>query len=410
MPSRLRFTLVALTVTGAGGAVARADCPTSVSDLPATGIVAAIARTAMEEYTNITTPPPPKLAVEATAAGGVLADADDSGGTASIGAMGSAHYKGFGACASGDLVDVRTNATHVTGSAQIPFMFTGISFGGTVDREVRVPLATRAELFRAPVSRVATQVSAAFIDMEVADEHQRARVLAMPFTFERAATTQDDGVTLSRYTTTARVAMFRVIGTDATGTGEFTFGDFRITSTSASSDPMAPPLVGLIGMSFLHIAGTVNQWSMDIDGGILALDGPEDCNQCERGFYTLALGHRWDQIAVNGRVERTAFVATNDEAAIEDRATANVELGAGKRRLVTSAFLARTASYLGPARGTTAGARVTASQELKAGFSAVVDGELVGSRGNIPSAADMPVPSEASRVLLSLAWQRRATR
>ena len=270
------------------------------NSFPATGIVAAIARTAMEEYTNVKTPPPPKLTAEATAASGVLADGDDVAGTASVGAMLAVHHKGFGACGSGDLVDARTSATHFTGSTQIPFMFTGLSFGGTVDREVRVPLATRAELFRAPVSRVAMQFSAAFIDMEMTEKDQRARILAMPFTVERVVTTQDDGVTLQRYTSTVDVAMFRIVGADAKGTGELTFGNFGIVTTSASADPEVPPLTGYISLSFLHLAGTQGRWSMDLDGG-LALDGPEDCKGCQRGFYTLALGHHWDEVAVEGR-------------------------------------------------------------------------------------------------------------
>ncbi len=412
----LAWMTLTTAVVGLTATAAYADCPTTTNELPPVGFLADATRLATEPLSDHPPVTPPKLQAHAAAAGGMRAEGADLDGTASLGGQVSVRRGGYSACASGDVIDVRAGAAHATASAQFPFFFTGISIGGSIDRNVRLPLSVRPELFRAPVSRVASQFSIAFIDFELTEKQDALRIQVMPVAVEGTLTTQDDGVQLDRYTSSVAVAMFRFLASEPNGTGELSFFDIDIEYVELGeriSPEMPGPGTGFARISPVSIKSERERWSFELDGGWLSIAGDVDCEtvRCSRGFYVGALRHSWRQIAVETRAERSAFIATNNEPAFEDRLSMTTTVDDLKRSATASAFIARTEAWHdGTLAGRTAGLRVSLAHQLKAGFAALVDGEVARVTGSVPAAEAQPLPAEAGRVLVSLAWRRRTTR
>lgn len=412
---RCRLTLAALaTVTG----TAAADCPTRTDELPATGIIASATRMAMDEYgvPQLDTPTS-GMTAQISAAGGMRADNTDVASMASVAGMIAAHSKsGFAGCASADLVDVADGAAHATASAQIPFFFTGLAFGLSFDRHVDLPLAARGDYLRAPLSRISWTIGISFIDFAMTDEQgNHLRTQIMPFTVEQGLASQDDQTTvLDRRTTELETAMFRFIASDAGGTGSMDVFAFGMETVEPADAPPGESMetTGFIRMSPLKFESDRERWGVELDGGWLGIAGPADCEteRCYRGFYAGALRHRWEQLSLEGRAERTGFMTPTDLPAFEDRLTATASFEGKVRKLSGSVYGARVASWDGDEVVVRAGLRASLAQELSHGFSGVLDGEI--ARANAPTLPSSPVlaPTRDSRVLVSLAWHKQTSR
>jgi hypothetical protein len=418
MPRMPRVVVAALTFASA--TVAHADCPTNTRDLPPVGFLADATRLVTGgALADLPAETSPRLVAHAGAAGGVLADRGDVKGTGSLGGDVAVRRGSFSGCASGDLLDVREGAAHGTASAQFPFFFTGLSFGTAIDRNVRLPLATRAELFRAPVSRIAVQFSMAFLDFEMTDKQNKLRTQVMPVSMEQELTSQDDGVVLDRRISTVEVAMFRFVASAPGASSQlsvfdFDFQEIFLGPPTPSNDPSAVPIAdaGFARIAPLKISSEGERWSWELDGGWLSLGGFADCDvvRCSRGYYLGSLRHAWRHIAVEGRAERSAFIATNDLPAFEDRATVSTTVQDDKRSASGAAFVARTEAWESGEHGTSAGVRVSLSHQLKSGLAALVDGELVRVNGKVPTAATQPLTGDAARLLVSVAWKKSLIR
>jgi len=415
---RLRLTFAALVaVTG----TAAADCPTRTDELPATGIIASATRMAMEDVGIPQLDAPTSgMTAQVSAAGGMRADNADVGGTASVAAMLEAHSKsGFAGCASADLVNVAEGSAHVTASGQIPFMLAGLRLGFSFDRHVDLPLAARGEYLRAPLSRIAFNVSIAFLDFEMSDEQgNHLRTQIMPFSVEQGLASQEDpSGALDRRTTQLETAMFRFVASDAIGTGTmdvFRFGGDFIEPI----DPTMPPPAmmteqnGFIRMSPMALSSDQDRWGFELDGGWLGLAGNVDCKteRCYRGFYTGALRHSWQAFSVEGRPERTGVTTPSNEPPFDHPVTSTASYGSTERRISASVYGARVASWDGDEVVHRAGLRATAAQELSHGFSGVLDGELARADASRLPSSTVLAPAQDARVLVSLAWQKKTTR
>lgn len=403
---------------------ASAECPTNVRDLPATGFLASVTRDVMAEYNG--TPPGaddrPTIEASIGIAGGMRvesgdapmatgsADTGDIAGTGSLSGQFLARRGELTGCVSADVLDIGAGSAHLAAAGQVPFMISGLGFGLAVDRDIRRPLSARRELLDAPVSRIAAQVSIAFVDLELAQDGDHARVLVMPTTVEHAVTRQDTTtLTLDRRTTRIETAMFRFVARDRTGSGELGVFGMEVEDLERPPEEAALP-TGVMRVSLAALAIERERWGLALDGGVLSIGGEQDCitSRCNRGFYLAALRGTWQPIVVEGRVERSGFMDATDEPAFEDRASLTVLAQHRSRTLTTTGFVARTRAWLRGTKARSTGARVSLSQPLDHGLSALVDGELVHSNGDIttPDAGG----SLAARGLVSLAWQRKMTR
>jgi hypothetical protein len=126
---------------------------------------------------------------------------------------------------------------------------------------------------------------------------------------------------------------------------------------------------------------------------VLSQAGDVDCKRvhCSRGDYRFALARDWRGVTLGTRLERTAFLALDDALAVEDRAALTSTVAVHDVHVATSAFVARTRPFDGGPALPSAGAHATVAHDLAHGLIAVVDGEAT---------------TQASRVLLSLGWQR----
>lgn len=397
---------------------ASAACPTNVRDLPASGFLASVTRAAMSEYngTSQAANALPSLDANIGIASGIRAEAgyvEDAGGIAGTAALSSqvlARRRELTGCVSADVPDIGQGSARVAAAGQIPFLFTGIGVGLEIDRNILQPLTARRELLAAPVSRIAAQVSIAFIDLDLQDGDDRARILVMPTTVETIALHQATATsTLDRRTSRVETAMLRFVVRDRHGSGELgVFGMELEELEPVRQDTTAR--TGIVRVSIAALAVDRERWGLQLDGGVLSIGGERDCitDRCNRGFYLAALRRTWQPFSLEGRVERTGFMDATDEPAFEDRATVAVSAHGRSRTVTTSTFAARTKAWLRGTKVRSAGARVSLSQSLDHGLTALIDGELVRSDGDIlaPNAGG----SVAARGLVSLAWQRRVTR
>ncbi len=404
---------------------ASAECPTNVRDLPATGFLAAVTREVMAEHngTPLDAHRLPTIEADIAAAAGMRAETDSApaatgdvattGGIAGTGSLSGQFLARRGeltGCVSADVLDIAAGSAHLAAASQIPLMISGIGFGMAVDREVRLPLSARRELLDAPVSRFALQVSIAFVDLELEEQDNYGRVLVMPTTVEHAFTRQDTStLTLDRHTARVETAMLRFVARDKKGTGEFGVFGIEFDDLVLPSGEVAQPS-GIVRVSVASLDIQRERWGLALDGGVLSIGGEMDCitSRCNRGFYLAALRRTWQPFSVEGRVERTGFMDATDEPAFEDRASVTFSTKHRSRTLATTGFVARTKAWLRGTKARSTGARVSLSQPLDHGLSALVDGELVHNSGDItaPEAGG----SVAARGLVSLAWQRRMTR
>lgn len=416
---------------------ASAECPTNVRDLPATGFLAHVTRQVMAEHDGTPPTAPPTIEAELAIAGGLRAETGDtspatggapvptgdgaaatgdvasSGGIAGTGSLSGQFLARRGeltGCVSADVLDIAAGSAHLAAAGQFPLMISGIGVGLAIDRDIRLPLSARRELLDAPVSRIAAQFSIAFIDLELEQQGDHGRVLVMPTTVEHAFTRQDTTtLTLDRRTTRIETAMFRFVARDDHGSGELGVFGMEVEDLERAPEESALP-TGVLRLSVLALAIERERWGLALDGGVLSIGGEMDCitSRCNRGFYLAALRRTWQPISVEGRVERTGFMDATDEPAFEDRASVTFSARHRSRTLATTGFVARAKAWLRGTKARSTGARVSLSQSLDHGLSALVDGELVHSSGDItaPEAGG----SIAARGLVSLAWQRRVTR
>jgi hypothetical protein len=161
-------------------------------------------------------------------------------------------------------------------------------------------------------------------------------------------------------------------------------------------------------MSPVRISSKYTEWSFELDGGWLGTAEPADCKteRCYRGFYTGALGHAWHSFALEARAERTGFLTPDDAPAFEDRASATASMDEGNTHVSTGMFLARIAGWEGDHVVHRGGLRTSVTQRLRHGLSGVLDGEVAAADAITPAT---PRDRDA-RLLVSLAWQKRATR
>lgn len=396
----LRWTLIA-GVLAATALPASAECPTKVRDLPATGFLASEMRVAVAEVngTPVEKDDLPALDANIGVAGGVRADRGEVVETGSLAGQVLAHRGMLTGCVEGDVLDVRAGSAHLAASGQVPFFITGLGIGASLDRDIRLPLSARRELLDAPVSRRAVQFTISFIDLDLADHAEHMRVLVAPTTIENAVTTQATSTaSLDRRTTHVDVDMLRFIERDQKGSGEL--GVFSLEADDIDH-PDGTIASGVARLSLLSLGIEREQWGLALDGGFLIDDGATDCmtTRCDRGFYLAALRRSWQHVSVQGRGERTGFIDVEDQPSFEDRITTTVSVHDRARDLSASAFAARARAWHSKAATHSAGGRITASQALPHGLSALVDSELVRDDGEL-----------AARGLVSLAWQRRYQR
>lgn len=408
---RAHLTLPLATLATLAGATqngtAHADCPTSIRDLPPTGLLASATRTILADTGNPVAAAP-TLEADIGVAGGMRAETsatvDDLAPTGALGGQVLVRRKGMTGCASGDLVDVREGAVHATASAQLPILFTGISFGAEVDRNVRLPLATRAEFLRAPLSRFAAHISLSFIDLELADGANHLRILAVPFSVENELTAQDGTSTsLDRHVQRLDVAMFRFVASEPTGSADIGIFNFNTDWLVGERAEMLP-VNGFVRISPLSLAVTRDAYSFELDGGLLSTAGLADCEttRCTRGFYVGALRRTHDQLAFDLRGERSAFIGVDDMPAVEDRLTASTTLSDAKRSGTLGGFIAASQPFAGDDVTRYAGMRLSLAHKLPSDLTATVDGELVTASASSPDAQ--------ARVLASVAWRRSTKR
>jgi len=405
----LRLPLIA-GVLVATAVPASAECPTKVRDLPATGFLASAIREELAEINGAPVETEDLPAVEANigVAGGVRADSGEVAETGSLTGRVLAHRGTLTGCVSGDVLDVRAGSAHLAASGQVPFFITGLGLGASLDRDIRLPLSARRELLDAPVSRRAVQLTISFIDLDLVDHGDRMRILVAPTTIENAVTTQTTSTaSLDRRTTRIDVDMLRFILRDPKGSGEM--GVFSLEADDVDH-PDGTIANGVARLSLLSLGIEREQWGLALDGGFLIDDGATDCmtTRCDRGFYLAAFRRSWQRVSVQARGERTGFIASNDELAFEDRLTTTVSLHDRSRTLATSLFTARAKGWHEERTARSVGGRVSLSQSFQHGLSALIDGEVVGSAGDLVAETDGA--SAAARGMVSLAWQKRATR
>lgn len=411
----LRGCVIA-TVVIAGTLPASAECPTNVRDLPATGFLASMTRKVMAEYngTPQNTKDLPSIEASLGIASGVRAEAnDDAGGVAPSGSLSGQFLWRRGektGCVSGDVLDIGQGAAQLAAAGHAPLIISGLGFGLAIDRDIRLPLSARREHLDAPVSRLAAQFSIAFVDLEIEEAGNYGRILVMPTTIEKSVTRQNTTAgTLERQTARLETAMLRFVARDRNGSGELgVFGIELEDRENPPEDTKQPS--GIVRVSVAALAIEREHWGLELDGGVLSIGGEQDCitSRCNRGFYLAALRRSWQPFALEGRVERTGFMDATDEPAFEDRATLAFSARHRSRTLTTSTFAARTKAWLRGTKVRSTGTRLSLSQSFAHGLSALVDGEIVRSDGDIvvPEAGG----SVAARGLVSLAWQRRVTR
>lgn len=415
MSPRPALVLTTLVVTTG---LATADCPTDLREVAPTGFLASQTRAITAPGEIDTTP-----AFEARigAAGGVRAagsvDDRDVGGTGGIGGEIRGRRKsGLSGCASADILDVREGAAHATASANIPFFFTGITFGMSADRQIRLPLSSRPEFWRAPIDRISTQASLSFLDFELTDKANKLRVLVMPARVEQGLEKQDDtDIELSRRTSSMEAAMFGFVAGDNTGRStEIDIFKIQVEWSEPTNRPfVAMPTAedetfGFARFSLASVAYDGSAWGFEVDGGILSLAGPIDCEtsgeDCGKGWFRAGLRHRWASWQLDGMLERDAFIAANNLPAVENRASSSATATSGKTTVTASVFAADTKAWLDGAGGQRAGVRASLSHDLGHGFSGQLDSEVVRSNSSMPELAS------GARFLLSLAWAKQTAR
>ena len=415
MPAASRLTLATLTLLAG---VAHADCPTNIRDMAPTGFLASTTRLLTSQGEG----DPPPFQAQIGAAGGVRAEGGEQrvdpvvDGSAGIGGEVRAQRSGFTGCASADVIDVREGSAHATASGQVPLLFTGLTLGFSLDRDVTQPLSARSEYLRIPVSRVAAQFSISFLDFALTDEKQNhLRVLVVPFTVEQAVARQDDNtVSLTRHTTRIETAVLRFVAHDDHGAhGDYALFAFdsEWIDPTPGQEAAAPPngesrVLGFVRISPLSIVHEGTEWGVTLDGGVLSLAGPVDCEttDCDKGWGRAAVRHAWQQWSLEGRVERDAFIAASDLPAIENRASVTAAVESGATRATATAFAADTKDWLDGIGGQRAGLRATLSHELGRGFSGILDSEVVHAN------TAMPAMDAGARLLVSLAWQKSTQR
>jgi len=398
-PRRLAALVLALP------AGAHADCPSDVRDRPPIGFLSLLADEMPAP--GVGTPPPP-FAARIAAAGGVRVEGDTSPGMASIGGELSARRGDFSACASADIVDVRTGATHMTAVGQVPFMFTPLRLGLVVDRQVRLPLASRPEFHRAPLSRIGSVFSIAFIDLGLVEGPSSLRLSLMPVRIEGGVAEQDDAAGaingLERRSAMIQTSAVSLRARDATGQGEVNIFSFKADWNEVASAMPDTDARGFVRVSFLGLKIDHERYGWELDGGMLALAGTAECEQakCERGWYLGSLRQSWDEISGTVRAERDGFMTEDNETAFEDRFTATAALEHGAFDASASAFVARAQRWRSGESTRRGGLHASLTHDLKHGFAAVLDGELVG----VPRSEAMNGLGESgARLLVSLAWQ-----
>jgi len=418
MAPRPVVTLATLLVTST---VAAADCPTDLRELAPTGFLASQTQ-ALTAPGEVDTTPSFEARIGAAgglrAAGGNDAVEPDVGGTGGIGGeIRGRRASGLSGCASADLLDVREGSAHLTASANVPLFFTGLTFGVSANRQIRLPLSSRPEFWRAPVDRISTQISISFLDFELSEKFNKLRVLVMPARIEQGLEKQDDtDIALSRRTSSMEAAMFGFVAGDNTGRST-DIDIFKIQvewtePTNRASLPMPTTAeeqtFGFARFSLASVAYEGAAWGFDVDGGILSLAGPIDCEQtgddCGKGWGRLGLRHRWARWQLEGRLERDAFIAANNLPAVENRASTSGTATSGKTTVRGSLFAADTKAWLDGAGGQRAGVRASLSHELGHGFSGQLDSEVVRSNSAMPELAS------GARFLLSLAWSKETQR
>lgn len=412
-PATLLATLLATTASAA------ADCPTDLREIAPTGFLASQTQAITAPGEVDTTP---SFEARIGAAGGLRAtgasDARDVGGTGGIGGEIRGRRKsGLSGCASADLLDVREGSAHLTASANIPMFFTGMTFGVSADRQIRLPLSARPEFLRAPVDRISTQASLSFLDFALSDNANKLRVLVMPVRIEQGLERQDDtDIALSRRTSSVEAAMFGFVAGDNTGRStDIDIFKIQVESnepTNRASLPMPTTAeeqtFGFARFSLASVAYNGSEWGFDVDGGVLSLDGPINCEEtgddCAKGWGRVGLRHRWASWQLDGRVERDAFIAANNLPSVENRASSSATATSGKTTVTASVFAADTKAWLDGAGGQRAGVRASLSQDLGHGFSGQLDSEVVRSNSSMPELAS------GARFLLSLAWAKQTAR
>lgn len=404
--------LVTAGITSLVAVRAHADCPTNLSELPATGFLAQTTRALLGGPPH---PDRPALTARIGVAGGMLAD--DTAVIASASASGevTAQHKGASACASADVVDAYDTSARITASGQVPLFFTGLAVGAAFDHDVTLPLSSRPEFLIAPASRMAVTVSTGFVDLELTDNGNDLRLTVVPFTMELSAQKQDAAArSRERQMTKLAAAMVKFVASDDTGTGELDIVRAEVDWIDVASLPAGAEATGFARISLASFESTRGRSKLLVDGGAVMLAGPVDCEArtCTRGFYRLAYGRGVGPVAIEGRAERTAFMASDDMPAFEDRLGVTGAIASDSGQLSSNMFVARTRAWFSDTAGITAGVRVTATQQLTRGFHAFLDGELARTyygTGADPGAIATTI-APAARVMVSLGWQATAER
>lgn len=434
MPSWSRLlpstAIVATLVVDARLAVA--DCPTDISETAPIGFLADVTRA----VTSPDEPTPHGFEARLDAAGGMRAVGGagavgdgsehamdvsrDIDGTAAIGGELRLQRGSKAACLSADLVDISNASAHVTASAQVPLLFTGLRAGFTYDRDITLPLAARPEYLRAPISRITGSMSLAFLDFSLRDGHNALRMLVVPFTVEQGVARQDATPSgeLYRRTVHMEAEMMRFVATDTATQSDGDFGLFRIevdwTEPLGAPSYMTPlttdieAIHGVARFSLLSFLYRGTEWGWELDGGVLSLAGPFDCEaarvDCGKGWFRGALRHSWSQWSLEGRVERDAFIAADNLPAVDNRATVSATIESGATQVSGAVFASHTHAWVDGAGGQRAGLRARLAHALGHGFSGQLDSEVVASN------AMQPELGSGVRLLASLAWHKDVQR
>jgi hypothetical protein len=390
-------------VMAAAPLTAHADCPVDVRELGPTRIEDLIDFNALHDDAA------PTLSATLTAAGAVrvdsasaaMADTSTGTGTGSIGGEVAARRGALHVCASADLVDVRDGAAHITTSLQGPLMVMPFGVSFVADRAVRLPLSTRAEYYRAPLSRVAFGLSMSMLDLALSDDKSDGRLTALPFRVELGLASQDNA--LDRDTMDVEMGMLSIDWRQGSHAGQLRLFQANATWNRDRRWLVEDPR-GFLRMSFIGLTLERERWKVDADGGMLALTGPEKCTEgtCARGWYLADAGVKLGTIEAHVRAERSPFMTADNDVAYEDRATVSATTRLHGFRANASVFAARAHRWLSGERAARAGVSAQLARELSHGFSEVLDGELVG----MPRGSEMAGLGEhGARLLASLAWQ-----
>lgn len=383
----MRFLALAVL---AGSTPAFADCPTNVRELPATGTFSS------ESPPDPTIGPLPELEIDLAAAGAVRGDSAVVSPTGAASGQLVARRSGLTGCASADVIDLTEGAARLTAAAQVPHWDSAMSLGMTIDRDIRLPLSSRREFVRAPLDRLAAQVSLSGLDEETVKDDVRMRVLIGQMTYEKGTITQSKR---QRDATRAEVTVWETIVSGRDRGADLAV--FRLESETIESGGLIK--TGKTKMSPLSLALRLDAWEIGIDGGVLfLLDTAADCTTqtCTRGFYDVLLRRKIGKHSIDAGIERVAYLGIDDAMAFEDRATATYAFGDDTRTITTSAFAARSRAWLTKGHVHSIGTRVGYTQQLGHHMSALVDGELVRSEDD-----DL-----AARGVVSLAYQRKLLR